>query len=168
MFDNSTGMVVLTEGSTCWDSLSETFNAAAAFIEEQLKLAAAEEAGAIGSAVGDAGLGDAASAATGDAIDGLDKEIKDGVAEASGITAIIEEINTYTDKEMMISMYSWDPEDVIAGESVGICHHPTASPDSMASCWEWKMDAESVFGDSPVSYMVNMREFGTDTGLDTA
>ena len=42
MFDNNTGMVVLTEGSLCWDSLSETFNAAAAFIEEQLALAAGE------------------------------------------------------------------------------------------------------------------------------
>ena len=88
--------------------------------------------------------------------------------QASGITAIIDEINNYTDKEMMISMYSWDAKDVIANESVGICHQPTAQPDSMASCWEWKMDQEGVFGDSPVSYMVNMREFGTDTGLDSA
>ena len=69
---------------------------------------------------------------------------------------------------MMISMYSWDPEDVIAGESVGICHHPTAKPDAMSSCWEWKMDEEGVYGDAPVSYMVNMNDFGVDTGLDSA
>ena len=68
MFDNNTGMVVLTEGSPCWDSLSETFNAAAAFIEEQLAFAAGEEAGAIGEAVGDTALGEAAAEATGDAI----------------------------------------------------------------------------------------------------
>ena len=71
MFDNNSGMVVLTEGSTCWDSLSETFNAAADFIEEQLRLAASEEAGAIGEAVGDTSLGEAAASATGDAIDGI-------------------------------------------------------------------------------------------------
>ena len=113
-------------------------------------------------------MGDSASAATGDAIDGISDEVKAGVEEASGITAIIDEINIYTDKEMMISMYSWDLEDVIAGESVGVCHHPTASPDSMSSCWEWKMDEEGVYGDSPISYLVNMKDFGVDTGLDSA
>ena len=61
-------MVVLTEGSTCWDSLSETFNAAADFIEEQLEMAAASEAKEIGDSVGDSALGDAAAAAAGDAI----------------------------------------------------------------------------------------------------
>jgi len=36
----------------------------------------------------------------------------------------------------------------------------------MATCWEWKKDFEGVFGDSPISYMVNMSDFGTDSGLD--
>ena len=42
--------------------------------------------------------------------------------EATGITAIIQLINEYTDQHMLISVYSWDPEDVIDGESVGVCH----------------------------------------------
>ena len=148
--------------------MSETFNAAAAFIEEQLALAASEEAGAIGEAVGDSSLGEAAAEATGDAIAGVSEEVKAGVEEASGITAIIEEINTYTNKEMMISMYSWEPEMLIAGESVGICHTPTAKPDAMSSCWEWKMNEEGVYEDAPISYLVNMQDFGVDAGLDSA
>ena len=96
----------------------------------------------------------------------MTEEVKAGVEEASGITAIIKDINTYTDKEMMISIYSWEPESVIAGESVGICHHPTAKPDSMASCWEWKMNQEGVYEDAPISYLVNIKDFGADAGLD--
>ena len=65
-----------------------------------------------------------------------------------------------------MSMYSWDPVNVIAGESVGVCLKPTAKTDSNASCWEWKMDQEGVFGDSPQSFLVKMQDIDTGSGLD--
>ena len=44
-FDNGHGMLLLTEGSTCWNDLREAFQSLVDFMEEQLELAAVSEVG---------------------------------------------------------------------------------------------------------------------------
>jgi len=44
-FDSMQGLVIMTEGSTCWNDVREAFQALADFIEEQLAMAAQEELG---------------------------------------------------------------------------------------------------------------------------
>ena len=80
---------------------------------------------------------------------------------------MIGEINKYTDSQMLVSMYSWEAEDVIDGESVGVCHQPTSDADNFASCWEWKKDAEGVFGTEPTSYLVNTKLVTDSSSLDS-
>ena len=76
----------------------------------------------------------------------ITEELTEAAKESTGITELIKLINGYTDKYMLISVYSWDPELVIDGESVGVCHQPAGNPDNYASCWEWSKDSEGVFG----------------------
>ena len=44
-FDSMQGMVIMTEGSACWNDVRGAFQALADFIEEQLAMAAQEELG---------------------------------------------------------------------------------------------------------------------------
>ncbi len=60
-----------------------------------------------------------------DEVDEQDGDVEGEEEEsAKGIQALIDSIDEYTDKHMMMSMWSWDPKDVRAGESVGICVRP--------------------------------------------
>ena len=68
---------------------------------------------------------------------------------------------------MLISMYSWDPEDVIDGESVGICHQPSGDADNYATCWEWSMVADEGFGSSPTSYLINTNLITDSSSLNS-
>lgn len=68
---------------------------------------------------------------------------------------------------MLISVYSWDPEHVIDGESVGVCHQPGGNPDNFASCWEWTKDAEGVFGSEPTSYLIDPKLVTESTSLNS-
>jgi hypothetical protein len=150
-FDNSNGVLLLTEGSACWDQVREAFQAAADFVEEQLALAASD-ALPEGS---DIAAANAASAAT------------TAAEEATGITAIIAEINKYTEGQLLLNMFSWDPEHVQANEGVGVCSKPTSQPDALASCWEFKKDSEGVFLEEPASYLVDLKGITSTSALDT-
>jgi len=108
-------------------------------MEEQLAMVAQEELGSQGAEV-------AAEAG---------KEVAEAAEEATGLTAIIEEINKYTDTHMMISMWAWEPEDVIAGESAGVCVRPTNQSDVNSSCWLWTMDEEGVYESANTSYLLD-------------
>ena len=87
--------------------------------------------------------------------------------EATGITAILDLIKGYTDQHMLISVYSWDPELVIDGESVGVCHQPASNPDNYLSCWEWSKDSEGTFGSQPGSYLIDPKLINDSTSLDS-
>lgn len=126
-FDDHRGMAVLTEGSECWNSVQEAFRAASDFVKEQLALAAkaSVEAGFTEAEEIDPALEDTTGVTEEEAeakAEDLAKEFSEATEEATGITAILKTIETYTDQEMLISIYSWDPEHVIDGESVGVCH----------------------------------------------
>ena len=97
----------------------------------------------------------------------ITKGLQDAAEEATGITQIIKAIETYTDQQMLISAYSWDPDHVIDGESVGVCHQPSGDTKNFASCWEWSKDSEGVFGSQPTSYLINPALVTETTSLDS-
>ena len=68
---------------------------------------------------------------------------------------------------MLVSMYSWEADAVIDGESVGVCHQPSDITENFASCWEWKKDAEGVFGTEPTSYLINASLVTATDSLDS-
>ena len=55
----------------------------------------------------------------------------------------------------MVSMWGWDPKDVIAGESAGVCVRPTAQEDVNSSCWLWTLDDEGVYKEANTSYLLD-------------
>jgi len=68
---------------------------------------------------------------------------------------------------LLISVYSWDPELVLDGESVGVCHQPFDNPENFVSCWEWSKDTEGAFGTSPKSYLIDPKLIESTTSLDS-
>ena len=75
--------------------------------------------------------------------------------EATGITAIIDMIDSYTDAHMMVSLVAWEPEDVLPGESAGFCVKPTNNDTANTSCWMWTRDQEGVYSGEVQSYLLD-------------
>ena len=62
-----------------------------------------------------------------------------------GIQALIETVQEYTEFQIMMSNWSWRPENVIAGESVGMCVKLAEISDAYASCWAFTKDKNEEF-----------------------
>ncbi len=78
---------------------------------------------------------------------------------------MIDSIDEYTDKHMMMSMWSWDPKDVRAGESVGICVRPAEQPTAHASCWLFEKNRFNEY-EGPRSLLVDSNYLVPGTRLE--
>ena len=78
---------------------------------------------------------------------------------------MLEDIEKYTDTYMMFSMWSWDADDVIEGESAGICMEPTDKPETYASCWFY---TRNTFGDleGPKSLLIDPKIISPESRLE--
>jgi len=52
-------------------------------------------------------------------------------------------------------MWAWEKEDVIAGESAGVCVRPKDAEDVNSSCWLWTQDEEGVYKSANTSYLLD-------------
>ena len=65
---------------------------------------------------------------------------------------------------MLLSMYAWDPLDVIDGETIGVCHKPTEKETGMASCWSYVKEDDETWS-SPNSYLIDANAINETTTL---
>ena len=56
---------------------------------------------------------------------------------------------------MMVSMWAWEPEDVLPGESAGVCVKPANNGQAQSSCWMWTRDLEGVYSGDVKSYLID-------------
>ena len=71
---------------------------------------------------------------------------------------MIGDVQAYTEGQMIVSKWSWAKEDVIAGESAGVCISPDDNGASKASCWLWTMGKDGTFGNTTKSYLINLAD----------
>ena len=162
-FDQMNGVVVLAEGSTCWNELRDAYFAFKRFVEEQLALAANENIKAVAETTGASMLDEKK---VDEAVDSLTNDVSTEVEEATGITKILEEIDKYTSMQLMVSMYSWNESDVQPGESVGICISPENKPGYKSSCWSWTLSDEGSYGADAKSYLIDLSTFNAEAKLE--
>ena len=128
-FDYDHGVVMLTNGSSCWDELRTSFTELAEWLDEQLAMAETTDVGEVND-VKDLAVDVAEVAET-------VSEVRAEVVgqEKTGIDFLVEEIENYTDYEMVMSLWSWDYDEVHENEAVGLCMRPSNNAEAYASCW---------------------------------
>ena len=66
---------------------------------------------------------------------------------------------------MMMSVWSWDPDYVREGESVGLCVQPSGMEVINASCWLFSRDYEGVYS-SAKSLLIDAKYIAPDARLE--
>ena len=158
-FDNNNGAIILSEGSNCWAELRDWFTDATTWLDQQLKMADQTD------------IGEA------DDMKELALEvasIEDVTAEMSalsnnqggaGIDFLIQQIEGYTDYQLVVSMWAWDNARVQPGQSAGLCLRPSQPEDAYASCWVYERDQMGAYG-KPKSLMVEPSLFTPGARLE--
>ena len=65
----------------------------------------------------------------------------------------------------MIASRSWQRDHVVAGESVGMCMRPTATPEAYATCWVYTMNEAGEY-DAAKSFLVAPENFTAEMRLE--
>jgi len=85
--------------------------------------------------------------------------------QLTGIDFLIDEVENYTNYELVMSLWSWDTDAVQENESVGLCMRPNMPVDSYASCWMFKTDNYGAYR-QPSSYLVDSKNFTPGARLE--
>ena len=80
---------------------------------------------------------------------------------------MINDVQAYTEGQLIVTQWSWSKEDVIAGESAGLCISPDDNGASKASCWQWAMGADGKFGSTTKSFLISIADVKATTSLDS-
>ena len=158
-FDYNHGVIMLTNGSACWDELRTSFTELAEWLDEQLAMAENTDVGEINDvkdlAVDVAEVAETVEAVTADVMG----------QEKTGVDFLVEEIENYTNYEALLSLWSWDYDSVHENEAVGLCIRPANSEEAFASCWLYRTNMYRQYGEAE-SFLVDSRAFAPGARLE--
>lgn len=78
-----------------------------------------------------------------------------------------EQVQEYTEGEILMTSWKWDMEAVQPGHSVGLCMGEPEPSTAYWSCWSFTMADDGTYPKTPASYLIDPATWTAESSLDT-